>query len=74
VRSNNARYVAAGHSIGCLLQDAEKLRTEYLAGAQMTQTRAREIDKSTDRENRLEAVRARLQAEDDAAALEANDG
>lgn len=30
--SNNARYVAAGHSVGCLLQDAEKLRTEALTG------------------------------------------
>lgn len=41
VRSNNARYVGAGHSIGMLLMDAEKLHTEWKTGQQGAHTQAR---------------------------------
>jgi hypothetical protein len=40
VRSQNARYVAAGHAWGPLLQDAEKLRTEWLTGRSVAPERS----------------------------------
>jgi len=46
VRSNNARYVGAGHSIGMLLMDAEKLHTEWKTGQQGTHTQARLADRA----------------------------
>lgn len=46
VLSNTAYYVQRGHSFDGLLSDAEKLRTEWATGNSMTQTRARQIDKS----------------------------
>lgn len=46
VTSNVAYYVSRGHSIDCLLSDAEKLHTEWATGKSITQTRARQIDKS----------------------------
>jgi hypothetical protein len=46
VQSNTAYYVQRGHSFDGLLADAEKLRTEWATGNVMTQTRARQIDKS----------------------------
>jgi hypothetical protein len=46
VQSNTAYYVQRGHSFDGLLSDAEKLRTEWATGNTMTQTRARQIDKS----------------------------
>ena len=65
VRSNNARYVAAGHSVGCLLQDAEKLRTELLTGRQGTAHAAASADRRTGRRDEYEEVFARLRAEDE---------
>lgn len=51
VRSQNARYVACGHSIGVLLVDAEKLRTEWARGRSVTQTEARMGDRTAARGN-----------------------
>ena len=44
VQNNSARYVAAKHPVGMLLQDAEKLRTEWATGRVVTQGEARNID------------------------------
>lgn len=46
VRSNSSYYHQRGHSIDCLLADAEKLRTEWATGKTMTTTRARQIDQT----------------------------
>lgn len=46
VGHNGARYVAAGHSVGLLLADAEKLRTEWATGRQITTSQARQVDKT----------------------------
>lgn len=46
VNHNNQYYVAKGHSVGLLLQDAEKLRTEWATGRKVTQTSARQMDKT----------------------------
>lgn len=43
----SAWYTQRMHSLDCLLSDAEKLRTEWATGTQMTQARARQVDKST---------------------------
>ena len=48
LRSKNARYVAAGHSVGMLVQDAEKLRTEWANGKAMTATEAKRIDRGSE--------------------------
>ena len=66
VSSNNARYVASGHSIGCLLQDAEKLRTEAITGRQGTAYDARAQDKRDGRGQRINALIQRIDAEDKA--------
>lgn len=39
-------YVGRMHDFGCLLSDAEKLRTEWATGRVMTQTKARQSDKT----------------------------
>ncbi len=46
VKSNNSYYVGRGHTLDCLVKDAEKLRMEWATGANMTQTRAQQIDKT----------------------------
>mgnify|MGYP000014579584 CR=1 FL=1 len=43
----NGWYAQKMHSIDVLLSDAEKLRTEWATGTQMTQARARQVDKSS---------------------------
>lgn len=42
----DGRYVRAMHSVGLLLQDAEKLRTEWSTKRQMTRTEADAVDRS----------------------------
>lgn len=64
VGSNNARYLAAGHTVGCLLQDAEKLRTEWLTGRSSTAHEARATDRKSGRAQQYEQVFAQLRAED----------
>lgn len=68
VRSQNARYVAAGHSVGCLLQDAEKLRTEARTGRQGTVKAARDVDGQAAKVDRYEALFAKARALDEAEA------
>jgi hypothetical protein len=46
VGHSNAAYVRAGHAIGCLLRDAEKLRTEWATGRRVTQTQAIHADRT----------------------------
>lgn len=43
---NNGYYVRAMHSVGAMLQDAEKLRTEWATNTRMTQTKALQADKT----------------------------
>jgi hypothetical protein len=43
---NNAYYAGRMHSVDCLLADAEKLRTEWATGNAITQTKARQMDKT----------------------------
>lgn len=42
----NAYYVGKGHSMGALVADCEKLRTEWATGAMMTQGKARQTDRT----------------------------
>lgn len=42
---NSSWYVAKGHAIQFLLADAEKIRTEWATGRQITQTEAQQADK-----------------------------
>lgn len=46
VASNNGFYVKAGHQVGFLLSDAEKLRTEWATGRRVTQSQATQIDRT----------------------------
>ncbi len=43
----NGWYTQKMHSLDCLLSDAEKLRTEWATNTQMTNAKARTVDKST---------------------------
>ncbi len=63
LRSPNARYVAAGHSVGCMLQDAEKLCTEARTGRHTTAHVAREADRRAGRGEQYADAIARLDAE-----------
>ena len=46
VRHNLAFYVQKGHAFGLLLADAEKLRTEWVTQKTITQTEARQADRT----------------------------
>lgn len=46
IHHSNSFYVANGHSVGMLLRDAEKLRTEWATGRKVTQTMARQVDRT----------------------------
>ena len=58
VGHNSSRYVSAMHPIGMLLQDAEKLRTEWITGRRMTSGQARSEEV---RGNNAEFFRKRIQ-------------
>lgn len=62
VRSNNSRYVGAGHSVGMLVQDAEKLRTEWATGRQGTATQAVQADRTQTNFNAFAPLLAEAQA------------
>jgi hypothetical protein len=66
LRSNNARYVAAGHAFGPLLQDAEAVRTEAVTGKSRTQWGARDADKRDGRRQDYEELFADLRKRDEA--------
>ena len=44
---NAALYVRSGHAVDLLLRDCEKLRTEWATGTRMTDTKARQQDRSS---------------------------
>jgi hypothetical protein len=44
VSHNSQRYVTSGHSVGNMLFDAEKLRTEWARGRQITLAEARHTE------------------------------
>jgi hypothetical protein len=46
VSHNNGYYVREMHSVGAMLKDAEKLRTEWATNSRMTQTKASQADKT----------------------------
>lgn len=46
VGHQNRFYVGAGHSVGVLLKDCEKLRTEWATGRQTTATQAMQADRT----------------------------
>lgn len=46
VRHNNGYYVRRGHCVDGLLSDAEKLRTEWATDTRMTETKARQTDRT----------------------------
>jgi len=51
VYHNNSFYVQKMHTVGMLLADAEKLRTEWVTKSTMTNTQARQADKTQARGN-----------------------
>jgi hypothetical protein len=46
VEHNHGLYLNAGHAIGLLLRDAEKLRTEWLTGKKITRNTVRAVETS----------------------------
>lgn len=46
VKHNKAFYVSSRHAVGALLRDAEGLRTEWLSGRTVTDTEARQADRT----------------------------
>lgn len=46
VRHNASWYVSRGHSVDSLLNDAEKLRTEWATGRKVTSIQARQVEKT----------------------------
>lgn len=46
VGHNNGYYVQKGHAVDALVSDAEKLRTEWVTNRKVTQTQARQADKT----------------------------
>lgn len=63
VSGSNGYYIAKGHAVGVMLQDAEKLHTEWATGRRVTQAAARQADgTATNMENAATAL-AMLDAE-----------
>jgi hypothetical protein len=54
----SAYYVGRGHSVDCLLKDAEKLRTEWATGRSVTATEAMQADRT---QTNLSAVDAAIE-------------
>lgn len=57
VGNNRALYVQAKHPVGLLLRDAEPLHTEWVTGRSVTETEARQTDRT---QSNLDAVNAVL--------------
>lgn len=64
LRSSQSRYVAAKHPVGMLLQDAEKLRTEWATATHTTSFAAREADKRAGRGEAHNEMLAQIRAEE----------
>jgi hypothetical protein len=56
VGHSNAFYVRSMHSVGLLVQDAEKLRTEWATGRRMTLTQALQKDRTATNGNVFQAL------------------
>ena len=59
----NQFYVSAGHSVGILLRDCEKLRTEWATGRQATQTQAIQGDRTQTNANAFAGLLAEANRE-----------
>lgn len=64
VSSRNSFYVQSGHSVGILLRDCEKLRTEWATGRQVTQTQAIQGDRTQTNANAFAGLLAEAQQKD----------
>lgn len=71
---NSAFYVQKLHPVGNLLADAESLHTQWATGTTMTNTRARQIDKTQSNYSAGEEAVALLQAKREREARDANGG
>jgi hypothetical protein len=60
VTHNNKFYVEKMHPVGMLLLDAEKLRTEWLTGRQVTGSHARTVDRAQSTTDAFQGAFARL--------------
>lgn len=60
----NRYYVGAGHSVGVLLKDCEKLRTEWATGRQSTATQAMQADRTQTNLNAFAGMLAEAQAQE----------
>lgn len=64
VQHNNAFYVRNGHAVGFLLNDAEKLRTEWATGRMLTQQEAYQIDRTQSNYNAFAPLLAEAKAKE----------
>jgi len=64
VSSRNSFYVQSGHSVGILLRDCEKLRTEWATGRQVTQTQAIQGDRTQTNANAFAGLLLEAQQKD----------
>lgn len=62
--SRNSFYVQSGHSVGILLRDCEKLRTEWATGRQVTQTQAIQGDRTQTNANAFAGLLLEAQQKD----------
>jgi len=64
VGHSNAFYVRSMHSVGLLVQDAEKLRTEWATGRRMTLTQAMQRDRTATNGDVFQTLIAEAEARD----------
>jgi hypothetical protein len=64
VGHQNRYYVGSGHSVGALLRDCEKLRTEWATGRQSTSMQAIQADKTQTNFNAFAPLIAEAQAKE----------
>lgn len=60
---NDRFYIRSAHSIGILLKDAEKLRTEWATGKRITETSARNLERTQNNFDVWQEVKAELEKE-----------
>lgn len=63
VGHNGAAYVRLGHSVGAMLKDAEKLRTEWVTRRQITSTGAMQADRTQTNFDAFAPLLAKARAE-----------
>ena len=57
-------YLSKGHPVGLLLMDAEKLRTEFVTGNQVSSTQARHMDKRLSTKNAFQKLLDRVESDE----------